>query len=137
MLTRPFDDSSSDYGPDFTAEEEELVNELLAKIASEHAAVPPPTTPDRHQPGPPPPPQNQSPHQPVATVTDIEDYNEGRSRARSPKVRGREKLASPWSRKTTFQHSSPRAPRGSNQVSGNPGTAHGMVFSFLVFLFVH
>lgn len=129
MLTRPFDDSSSDYGPDFTAEEEDLVNELLAKVTSEQPAVPP--TSDR-RPGPPRPPQSQSPHQPVATVADIEDY-EDRSRARSPKVRGREKLASPRSRKTLFQLSSPHASRGSGQVSWNAGTAHGMVSSWFLF----
>lgn len=121
MLTRPFDDSSSDYGPDFTAEEEELVNELLAKAASEHAVSP---TADLHP----------RPHrdQPVTTVCagDIEDY-EHRSRARSPKLLGREKPAFPWQRKTA-QFSSPASSqggRGPGQVSGYAGTASGRDFS--------
>lgn len=75
MLTsQPVDDSdsSSDYGPDFTSDEEALINELLAKVATEH---------------PPPPPS----HLPSLTpVRDIEDYDP-HPRLRSPKILGREK----------------------------------------------
>ncbi|RMJ24488.1 hypothetical protein PHISP_04647 [Aspergillus sp. HF37] len=97
------DDSSSDYEPDFTADEEELVNNLLAKVAAEHATAlhSPAATASLSLDQPPAPP-----------VADIEDYED--PRFRSPKMRGSEKLGSPRS---------PVVVGGSGQTSGYGGTA--------------
>lgn len=117
MLTRPFNDNSSDYGPDFTPDEEELVNDLLAKAATEHS-------PTAETPA-------SSPHKSVRNIEDIEDYGD-RSPARSPKVRGREKPGSPYKRRTTWQAFSPRSSQGtrSSQTPGYVGTACGEVSCF-------
>ena len=92
------DDDSSDYGSDFTPDEEELLNELLERVAAtEHGA-----TAETSSTPPPPPPsdeQQQSlpdavhdlqplPQQPLL-VTDIEDYEVPHS-VRFPRVLGRE-----------------------------------------------
>lgn len=96
----------SDYGSDFTPEQEALVNELFAKIATESASVAPTT--------PPPPPLPQPPSQlprntatevaaaiPTATqdtvgAQDIEDYYAPHSSPRVPRVLGREKPGTSW-----------------------------------------
>ncbi|KAL5364703.1 exonuclease V [Aspergillus floccosus] len=77
-------DSSSDYGSDFSPDEEELINELLAKAVAEHTTTAPsPTTPE-------PPSQTET----LAAVGDIEDYYEGfPSSPRTPRVLGRQKFA--------------------------------------------
>lgn len=74
-MAQSVDDSGSDYGPDFTPDEEELVNDLLAKaIAGSAIALhSPPTAPP---------------------VGDIEDYGAS-PRIQSPKVLGRGRLGSP------------------------------------------
>lgn len=94
----------SDYGSDFTPEQEALVDELLAKIATESASVTPST----------PPPLPQQPSQlprntatevavniPTATqdtvgTQDIEDYYAPQSSPRIPRVLGRETPGTTW-----------------------------------------
>jgi hypothetical protein len=105
-MSQGYNDSSSDYGPDFTPDEEELVNNLLAKVAAEHAAA-------LHSPAATDSPSLDQP--PASPVADIEDYEAG-PRFRSPKVRGREMLGSPRSRVVVG---------GAGQTSGYGGTALG------------
>lgn len=69
------DDGSSDYGLDFTPDEEELINNLLTKAIAEHAIA-----------------VHSLPTAPP--VRDIEDYG-GPTRIQSPKVLGRVRLGSP------------------------------------------
>lgn len=77
-------DTSSDYGSDFTPDEEETLNEL-AKAATEHAALH--TTP--------PPPQQSTTDTTVKetyfAVADIEDSYVAPSSPRTPRVLGRQK----------------------------------------------
>ncbi|KAB8237338.1 exonuclease V [Aspergillus alliaceus] len=75
-------DDSSDYGSDFTPDEEETLNELLAKAATEHAALH--TTP--------PPPQQSTTDTTVKeayfAVADIEDSYVAPSSSRTPRMLG-------------------------------------------------
>lgn len=118
QLPRPEKYDSSDYGSDFTPEEDELLNELLTKAATENATVhtsaasasiststlihsavpatpsaPAVTTPDAAD------TESLQPAVFAPLVVDIEDGIEDPSGARLPKVLGREKPRSPW-RKT-------------------------------------
>ncbi|KAJ5082362.1 hypothetical protein N7532_011405 [Penicillium argentinense] len=110
-VPRPEPDSS-DYGTDFTEEEDELLNELLAAADAQHApvrsdaistststpnfAVPTTenanivTTPELPVPG------SLQPAIYAALVADIEDGIEGPSSPRLPKVLPRENPRSPW-----------------------------------------
>lgn len=104
---QPENSDSSEYGSDFTPDEEELLSELLAKAVAEHATVATPTsisnstvpviedaltvsTPE---------PTDIEPLQPAilaALVADIEDGVEDPRGVRVPKVLGRESPRSPW-----------------------------------------
>lgn len=94
----------SDYGSDFTPEQEALVDVLLAKIDTESASVTPSTPPPLPQP-PPQFPRNTATEVaatiPVATqdtigTQDIEDYYAPQSSPRVPRVLGREKPGTTW-----------------------------------------
>ncbi|RAK87560.1 defects in morphology protein 1 [Aspergillus costaricaensis CBS 115574] len=79
------DDSSStsDYGSDFSPEEDALLTDLLAKIAPDRHATPPPAEEEQ---------ANAEPSSQVAPVVrDIEDQYADPSSSRVPKVLGREK----------------------------------------------
>lgn len=116
------DAGSSDYGSDFSPEEEELLNELLDQVATTPAS---PTTATR----PPPPPR--SPSQQTFTSTtavlgDIEDYNGDPASGRVPRVLGRQmppwqvaKLRTPNARTTVW---SP------GRANPNPGYGAGKAF---------
>lgn len=119
-------DDSSDYGSDFTPEQEALVDELLATIATENASVTP-------TPPPQPPadidtavadtaPSNISTPAAVAVATqdnvniqDIEDYYAPQSSPRVPRVLGREKpgiwqlykTAGPWTKAPSLEPGAP------------------------------
>lgn len=131
LMPRAFDDcfdssglsgSSSDYGSDFTPEEETLLDELLTKAVAEHATAPAviPRQPVHHQPQQPPPPQQGSPFQlstAPAAVTDIEQCHEVVPE-RVPRVLGRE--MPPWQ--------VARVRRSPGQVAGYGGAAIGISF---------
>ncbi|KAJ5614043.1 hypothetical protein N7528_007697 [Penicillium herquei] len=112
------DPDSSDYGSDFTADEEELINQLLtqAQVAAEHAPAESATPTSSSTPRATPffatannSIQTTAAHtaltgslQPAyspATIPDIEDGIEPPA-ARLPKVLGREKPRSPWKQQT-------------------------------------
>lgn len=115
QVPRPEDSDSSDYGSDFTADEEELLNELLVKASAEHAPadagatpIPSPSLPSNHPVASKntptnavaePDPNDLESLQPAvlaALVADIEDGIEDPPSVRLPKVLGREKPRSPW-----------------------------------------
>ncbi|KAE8153901.1 exonuclease V a 5' deoxyribonuclease-domain-containing protein [Aspergillus avenaceus] len=77
----PDKSDSSDYGSDFTPDEEEELNEILAKVAAEHVrapvTLPPPT----------------ATHTQTTPVGDIEDSYHAPSSPRTPRVLGRQKPA--------------------------------------------
>lgn len=112
MTTHPDNTSdtsdTSDYG-DFTPDEEELVNELLAKAVSEYATALHSTASD-----------SQTPDQPFPPVGDIEDYDHPHTR--SPKILGREKLLSPRAQRIITT-------TGPSQIPGygDSGTAFGKI----------
>jgi exonuclease V len=100
------DSGSSNYGSDFTPDEEDLLNDLLSQAVAEHAtgavatspsiALPPPIEPI---PAPQSPEladlQSLQPEALAALVTDIEDGIEPPV-VRLPKVLGREGPRPPW-----------------------------------------
>ncbi|PIG82576.1 hypothetical protein AARAC_011279 [Aspergillus arachidicola] len=107
-------DNSSDYGSDFTPDEEDILNELLAQAVTEHAAL--------HATPPPPPPQPTT-TSPTAKETnhpvgDIEDCHVAPSSPRTPKVLGRQKPV--WQVSRTW--GSPVAGRA-GQMASNGGAA--------------
>lgn len=112
-------DDSSDYGSDFTPEQELLVDELLAKVATENvpattAAVAPATT------------VRDSTRQ--TPTGDIEDYYApSQSSPRVPRVLGREKPGATYQLfKTAAAALSPRpVVGGSGQRPGDAGAALG------------
>ena len=104
---------SSDYGSDFSPEEDELLNELLAKAVAANATahsnatpspssnfipVTTPVTQARSAVATTDPTDIESGHPAVlaAVVADIEDGIEDSPGVRLPKVLGREKPRSPW-----------------------------------------
>ena len=113
-------DNSSDYGSDFTPEQEALVDELLANATGTENASAPTTAVEA---GAATTPANaigdtalQTPEPTVATV-DIEDYYDAHSQSspRVPRVLGREKPGASWQLyKTTHAPS----PRGSQSALG-------------------
>ena len=110
-------DSSSDYGSDFSPDEEELINELLAKAVAEHATTG--TTATAASPTTPEPPSQA---EILAAVGDIEDYYEGvLPGPLTPRVLGRQKPAWQVSR---VRHGA--VPSRANGTPGNDGTATGM-----------
>lgn len=144
------DSDSSDYGSDFTPDEEVLLNQLLTRAVAEHAtgATPTPsfTTP-RDTPAPviadtPVPTiekdftdiNSLEPAVLAALVADIEDGIEVPSTPRHVKVLGREKPRSPW-RQTGSQPPPWRevalarsglAWRAASEGAGNRAIASGM-----------
>ncbi|KAB8223702.1 exonuclease V a 5' deoxyribonuclease-domain-containing protein [Aspergillus novoparasiticus] len=107
-------DNSSDYGSDFTPDEEDILNEILAQAVTEHAAL--------HATPPPPPPQPTT-TSPAAKETnhpvgDIEDCHVAPSSPRTPKVLGRQKPV--WQVSRTW--GSPLA-GGAGQMASNGGAA--------------
>lgn len=109
-------DNSSDYGSDFTSDEEALLNELLARVAAEHATA---SELDDLQ-----------SLRPVIAIQDIEDYDDSPPCVRVPKVLGKEKPGSPW-RKWPLQVAA--ASEGARLSSPTPcgaGAASGMIWPF-------
>lgn len=130
-----FDDGSSDYGSDFTPDEEELLNELLAKAAATHqrAATAQSSSQDQFHVSAittakatvtaveaEVPEQDLQSLQPNLVIGDIEDYEDPRT-PRVPKILGREK----WSPRKTQQALWPWRPV-SSQDKSNFGSARGM-----------
>ncbi|OGM48589.1 hypothetical protein ABOM_002476 [Aspergillus bombycis] len=105
-------DNSSDYGSDFTPDEEEVLNELLAQAVTEHAAL--------HATPPPPQPSTTTPaaKEINRAVGDIEDCHVAPSSPRTPKVLGRQKPV--WQVSKTWR--SPVAGRA-GQMASNGGAA--------------
>lgn len=109
------DTDSSDYGSDFTPDEEALLNELLSQAVAQDATVASPTSAGHDIPPTPTPAREDASAaadldslQPAvldALVADIEDGVEDLPGVRLPKVLGREKPRSPWrqaSRRSPF-----------------------------------
>ncbi|KAF7517365.1 hypothetical protein PCG10_001282 [Penicillium crustosum] len=109
-MSCPERNEESDYGSDFTPDEEDLLNDLLNKAVAEHATDPDATfistpiwistpTPIEHITSPKSPDlvdlETLQPEALAALVADIEDGIEP-ARVRSPKVLGREGPRSPW-----------------------------------------
>ncbi|RMZ47296.1 hypothetical protein CA14_001946 [Aspergillus flavus] len=114
LMKDTISDCSSNYGSDFTPDEEDILNELLAQAVTEHAAL--------HATPPPPPPQ-PSTTSPAAKRTnhpigDIEDCHVAPSSPRTPKVLGRQKPV--WQVSRTW--GSPVAGRA-GQMASNGGAA--------------
>ncbi|KAE8355006.1 exonuclease V a 5' deoxyribonuclease-domain-containing protein [Aspergillus coremiiformis] len=115
LLMTDTPEDSSDYGSDFTPDEEEVLSELLAKAVTEHAA-------HRATTATPSPPQQST----TATtaketnyaIVDIEDTHVALSSHRTPRVLGRQKSA--WQASRTWQ--SAVAGRA-GQMAGNVGAA--------------
>lgn len=141
QVPRPEDLDSSDYGSDFTADEEELLNELLSKAVAEHATIatpsptPNPTEPaieDSHTVSTPEPTDIESLQPAVfaALVADIEDGVGDPPGIRLPKVLGRESPRSPW--KQPNQRPWPRSTSGvarrSSQEAVGRNSSLGMSF---------
>ncbi|KAJ5744855.1 hypothetical protein N7533_009725 [Penicillium manginii] len=123
---------SSDYGSDFSPEEDELLNELLAQAIAENATIHPNATPTSTSTSTPiptavpvahntngvllPDPSDIETLQPAtlaALVADIEDGIENAPGVRLPKVLGREKPRSPWRQSSQGLWVGPQAARGS------------------------
>lgn len=124
------DHSSSDYGSDFTPDEEELLNELLARVAT--AQQPTATTTTATKPPNTPPASaltDLQPAQEPLVVPDIEDYALPQP-TRAPRVFGREAW-SPSSKRAPLSQNSGRRPPGS--VSGHPGSTAGTISLSLFF----
>ncbi|OJJ50010.1 hypothetical protein ASPZODRAFT_13113 [Penicilliopsis zonata CBS 506.65] len=103
---------SSDYGSDFTPDEEELLNELLAQVATPDATVQRAT-------------EKLGDLQPPTAVRDIEDYAEAPC-ARVPKVLGKEKPGLPWKRRSRWlpsQRVGPTSP-SSRDITGTTIVEH-------------
>jgi exonuclease V len=142
-----FDDNSSDYGSDFTPDEEDLLNELLAKAAAtqadavvdtaqnasrEHFHRPATTTTTTTAVGElvvEEEEELQNFQQAALVIADIEDYEDPRA-ARVPKVLGREKWSPRKARQVMWSWRS--GVRGSGQEQGNVGAAGGMFVIFSV-----
>ncbi|KAJ5359505.1 uncharacterized protein N7496_011918 [Penicillium cataractarum] len=149
QISRPEVSDSSDYGSDFTPDEEELLNELVTTAAAEHATVQRDATPVST-----PTPNHISedtittpvaatledldslqPATIAALVADIEDAVTNAPGVRLPKVLGREKPGSPWRRSSQRLWPGPTSPRspmasqGSNnsrsQIVEHPGSTEG------------
>jgi exonuclease V len=107
QVPQPEESDSSDYGSNFTPDEEELLNELLSKAVAEHATVaapistPTPTVPtieDALTISTPEPTDTEflQPNIVAALVADIEDGVEDPYGVRVPKKLGRDSPRSPW-----------------------------------------
>lgn len=107
--------SSSDYGSDFSPEEEALLDELLAKVAPNHATVPDPVVAAPAL----SPPLLPVPIEASATIADIEDQYAGSSSRPLPRVFGREKPA--WQTRRTW----PYGARRPASIPGHRGPSSG------------
>ena len=113
-------DNSSDYGSDFTPEQEALVDELLANATGTENASAPTTAIDNTP--------TQAPIETTVAAVDIEDFYNAHSQSspRVPRVLGREKPGASWQLyKTTHAPSSQSAPGVPNQRADDVGTAFG------------
>lgn len=153
QLSRPEVSDSSDYGSDFTPDEEELLNELVTKAVAEHATVQRDATPAST------PTSNHTPEDTITTpvaatledldslqpatiaalVADIEDAVTNAPGVRLPKVLGREKPGSPWRRSSQRPWPGPTSPRSpvagrSSQGSNNSRSQIGMRVSGFIIL---
>ncbi|KAA8651733.1 exonuclease V [Aspergillus tanneri] len=88
-LTLDIVNDSSDYGSDFTPDEEEILNELLVRVDPERATEVDATIATTAPAQPP----LQSTITTTTVVQDIENYNEVPSTGRPPRVLGRQKPA--------------------------------------------
>jgi exonuclease V len=147
QLPRPEVSDFSDYGSDFTPDEEQLLNDLVTKAAAEHATVQRDATPVST----PTPNQNQNvegaiitpvaakladldslqPASLAALVADIEDAVTNSPGVRLPKVLGQEKPGSPWRHSSQRPWPGPTSPRSpmagrSSQGSNNRSSQIGM-----------
>jgi exonuclease V len=145
QLSRPEVSDSSDYGSDFTPDEEQLLKDLVTKAAAEHATDRRDATPLST------PTPNHIAEDAIATpvaarladldsiqpatlaalVADIEDAVTNSPGVRVPKVLGREKPDSPWRRSSQRPWPGPTSPRSpvagrSSQGSNNRSTPIGM-----------
>ncbi|KAL1963877.1 hypothetical protein VTN77DRAFT_7683 [Rasamsonia byssochlamydoides] len=115
------DNSSSDYGSDFTPDEEELLDELLARVATAQPTTT--TTTSTTNPTTPAIPADDLTDVQPLVVADIEDYDIPQT-ARVPKVLGREAWSpsSPrrWQQAPPVLQNSGRQPPGS--IAGHPGS---------------
>lgn len=132
QLTRAETSGSSDYGSDFTPDEEELLNELLCKAVAEHATAATPTstaavptiehedtiaaTADL---------ESLQPAVIDALVADIEDgLEEPSGSLRLPKVLGREKPRSPWRQASQRSPFGPGVQAGAGVWCASPGAGN-------------
>ena len=109
-------DDSSDYGSDFTPEQEALVDELLANATGTENASAPTTAIDNTP--------IQAPVEPTVAAVDIEDFYNAHSQSspRVPRVLGREKPGASWQLYKTTHASSPGT---SSQRPDDVGAAFG------------
>lgn len=140
QVPQPEDPDSSDYGSDFTPDEEELLNELLSKAVAEHATVatpistPTPTVPtieDALTISTPEPTDTEflQPNIIAALVADIEDGVEDPYGVRVPKILGRDSPRSPWkqsSRRPWTRHTSNVMAGRSSQDAIHRNSSSGM-----------
>ncbi|KAH8698592.1 exonuclease V a 5' deoxyribonuclease-domain-containing protein [Talaromyces proteolyticus] len=120
--------NSSDYGSDFTPDEEELLNKLLVRVvATDQHRLPPSTTTISDPSTPPQQPvlavealSDLKPLREPLVVTDIEDYEIPHS-ARIPKVLGREAW-SPASKRVWQQQQQQQQRVLSQKLSSSPST---------------
>jgi len=132
------DTDSSDYGSDFTPDEEQILNDLLAQAVAEHASA----TVATASTAPPPATANATTTvaaaelvdlnslNPVKTadiVADIEDGLESAPGVRVPKVLGREMLRSPRQQRQSSQ------PFRSYQTSQGPDNNGDCPFGEILF----
>lgn len=118
---------SSDYGSDFTPDEEELLNDLLSKAVASPATADANSIAVAKQ-------QDLESLQPAvlaALVADVEDGIEGPPSVRLPKVLGREKPRSPWRQASQRPWFGPGASSGAaagraSQDADNRGSPLGM-----------
>lgn len=116
-------DNSSDYGSDFTPEQEALVDELLANATGTGNAPVPTTAVEAVAATTTTTAIDNTPEPTVATV-DIEDCYDAHSQSspRVPRVLGREKPGTSWQLYKTMHASSPGP---SNQRPDDVGVAFG------------
>ncbi|KAH1434570.1 hypothetical protein LV164_005936 [Aspergillus fumigatus] len=106
-------DDCSDYGSDFTPDEEELLNGLLAKVATEYATAQASATATATTTT-----ASKTVQATVTTGADIEDYAESPASQRVPKVLGREKPDFLWQKRMVQQVTASAGARA-DQISGN------------------
>lgn len=127
QLTRAETSDSSDYGSDFTPDEEELLNGLLCKAVAEHATAT--TTPASTA------AVETIEHADTIAATDLESLQpavidalvadiEDASSVRLSKVLGREKPRSPWRQASRRSPFGPGAQAGAGAWRASPGTGN-------------